>query len=415
MVGTLSRITTLLLAAGILLIGHGLQLTLLPIRAEAAGWSASLIGLTGSLYFLGFVVGCVLVPGIVSGVGHIRSFMVMAAIATVAFLSAGLFVSPISWFLFRFATGFALSGLYMVIESWLNDVSPSSQRGTVLAIYTTISLVGMALGQFLMQLADVEGLKLFALGAILMVASIIPIGLTRVESPNPLPPIQFTPRILLKLSRVSVVCAALAGMVTSTFWTLGPVLGRAFGLEGGQVGTMMAVGIVGGALSQLPLGRLSDVTDRRTVIGAVAAAGVGVAVAGLLLADTSAVALYGAIFFLGAVSMPIYALCIVHASDSAELTLIEVASGILIAHSAGSILGPIVVATLMDAFGPQSFFAYVAVCLLLISCWASLRRIVVERGSPDLPRTALLPRTTQAIAELSPNWNSEPEPAEKEA
>jgi MFS family permease len=183
MVGTLSRITSLLLAVSILLIGHGLQLTLLPVHAEALGWSTSAVGLTGSFYFLGFVAGCIVIPAIVAGVGPIRSFMVMAAIATVALLGAGLFAYVPAWCLLRFASGFALSGLYLVIESWLSDVSPSGQRGTILAIYTMISLLGMALGRILMGLGSAQDLELLMLGAVLISLAIVFVGLARVASP----------------------------------------------------------------------------------------------------------------------------------------------------------------------------------------------------------------------------------------
>lgn len=402
MVGTLARITTLLFATGVLLIGHGLQLTLLPVHALSAGWTAWAIGLTGSFYFLGFVVGCIVIPRIVADVGHIRSFMVMAAVATVALLGAALFVDLRAWMLFRFATGFALSGLYMVIESWLTDVSPRERRGVVLAVYTTVSLVGMALGQLLMMLDTTNEPDLFMLAAILLSIAIVPIGLTRVTSPHAIPAIRFRPSTLLQASRVAVVCACLAGMVTSAFWTLGPLLGNTYGLDAGGIGLMMSLGIAGGALSQLPIGRLSDHIDRRVVIGGIALAGAGFALLGFFLAGASTILLYGTMFLLGASTMPIYALCIAHAVDKTDLTLVEIASGVLMVHSIGSIAGPVVVSFLMARAGPASFFAYCAACLLVAALWALSRRFTVERPTSPEPHAAILPRTTQVVAELSP-------------
>jgi MFS family permease len=190
-------------------------------------------------------------------------------------------------------------------------------------------------------------------------------------------------------------------MVTGAFWTLGPLLARAFGLDAGQAGVMMSLGISGGALSQLPVGRLSDLTDRRIVIGGIAVTGALVALAGLLFTSIGTSALYGLIFLFGATTMPLYALCIVHAGDNTDLSLVEVTSGILIVHSAGSILGPILVAALMDAFGPQSFFGYASACLSVAALWAFYRRFVVERPREYTEHAAILPRTTQAVAELS--------------
>jgi MFS family permease len=400
MVGTLSRVTALLLSVAILLTGHGLQLTLLPVHGQGLAWTAYAIGSTGSVYFLGFVLGCVVIPSIVARVGHVRTFMVMSAIATIALLGAGLWATLPSWLVLRAATGFALSGLYMVIESWLNEVSPREYRGRVLAVYSMICLLGMALGQLLMALGTPDNLDLFVVGGILLCLAIVPVGLTRVATPLPLPSMRFRARVLLEASRVSVVCALFAGLVTGSFWSLGPVVGQAFGLEPGGIGALMGFGIVGGALAQVPVGRLSDLTDRRLVVGGIMTAGAAVAAMGGLLAADNVLLLYIAIFLIGATTMPIYALCIAHASDNTHLPLVEVTSGVLIVHSVGSILGPLIVAVLIDLNGAPSFFWYVLGCLTVASIWTFHRCFVVERAH-DHTRTAILPRTTQVIAALS--------------
>jgi MFS family permease len=368
--GTITRLSALLAAVAILLIGHGLQLTLLPVHAEGLGWSASAIGFSGSAYFLGFVVGCVLIPPVVGRVGHIRTFMVMGALATVALLAAGLFVALPGWLIFRFLTGFALSGLYMVIESWLVDVTPSNNRGTILALYTVICLVGMSVGQAFLGLASPFSLELFMAGAAIMCLAIVPVGLARVAAPHPIPS--------------------------------APVLARAFGLEAAQVGGMMGAGIIGGAVAQIPIGRLSDRTDRRLVIGGLMAAGALIALGGWLFAGGGSLALAVIMFLFGAATFCIYAVCIAHASDNADMPLVEIASSILIMNSAGSIAGPIVVALLMDRFGPQSFFAYVLACLAPVAVWVFYRVAAVDR-SREHEHASILPRTTQAIAELSPS------------
>jgi len=401
MVGTLSRVTALLLSVGILLTGHGLQLTLLPLHAQALGWTPYAIGASGSIYFLGFVLGCIVIPTIVSRVGHIRTFLVMSAIATIALLGAGLWATLPAWLVLRAATGFALSGLYMVIESWLNEVSTREYRGRVLAIYSMICLLGMALGQALMGTSDPLGLDLFVVGGILLCLAIVPVGLTRVASPLPLPSMRFRPNVLLQASRVSVVCALFAGLVTGSFWSLGPVVGQAFGLDAGAIGALMSVGILGGALAQIPVGRLSDLTDRRLVIGGIMIAGAGVALLGTFFAAESTLLFYTAIFLIGATTMPIYALCIAHASDNTSLPLVEVTSGVLIVHSAGSIVGPVIVAALIDYFGGSGFFSYVFACLALASVWTLHRCFVVERAHEHLQRTQILPRTTQVIAAMT--------------
>lgn len=397
----LSRISSLLLAVGILLTGHGLQLTLLPLRALDQGWTPAAIGLTGSAYFVGFVTGCIVVPRVVSDVGHIRSFMVMAAAATVALLGAGLLTNIWAWLAFRAVTGFALAGLYMVIESWLGDVTPRESRGTILATYSVISLAGMAVGQLLIGLDAGPRQSSFLVAGILLAISIIPVGLTRIGSPHPVPALRFRPRALLGASRVAVVCAGLAGLVTSAFWALGPLLGTTFGIAPGNVGLLMGAGIAGGAMCHLPVGRLSDHFDRRIVIGTIATTGVLVGAVSALYAGRSPALPYLAFFLVGATSMPLYSLCVALACDQSELSLVEVTSGILLINGFASILGPIVASAAIAAFGPTGYFGYFSVCLLLASLWTVFRVVVVERHPEREVDASILPRTTQAIAELA--------------
>jgi MFS family permease len=385
---TLFKVATLLLAVAILLAGHGLQLTLLPMRAEALGWTANAIGLTGSTYFLGFVVGCLTIPSVVSRVAHIRTFMTMGAVATLALLGAGLFDSLAAWLLLRFATGVALSGLYMTIESWLSEAAPPDRRSTVLAIYTLISLLAMASGQGFLAFGAPEDLELVIVGAMLLCLATVPIGLTRMTVPRPLPLTRFSLRTLLKASRVAVVCAFFGGLVTGALWSVGPLVGRSFGLEAGSVGALMSTVLLGGALAQLPVGRLSDRTDRRFVIAGLLAAGALTALLGWFLAASGDTALFVVMFLIGVVSLP-------------TVSMIEIASGILITNSLGSILGPVVVSALIAVFGGKGFFLYVAVSFTLGSLWALYRIVTVERPRAHDHAFVGLPRTTPVATELA--------------
>ncbi|MCP5182254.1 MAG: MFS transporter [Pseudomonadales bacterium] len=401
MTATLVRIGTLLLAVAILLAGHGLQLTLLPMHAQALGWSTGSIGVTASAYFLGFVVGCLTVPALVARVGHIRLFMVMAAVATLALLGAGLVGQFGAWLVLRFATGYAFSGLYMVIESWLSEVADSASRGSVLAVYSVISLLAMVAGQAFLGLAEVGTLELFVLGAVLLCLAIIPVGLTRIAAPHPLPSLRFHPRALLEASRVALVCAFLGGLITGSVWAVGPLVGRQFGLDGADIGLLMSTAILGGALAQFPTGRYSDRTDRRRVIAALAVTGALVATAAWFTVDGSGLMLHTAMFLVGACSMPVYALCIATASDNATAPLIQIAGSVLIMNSLGSIVGPLVVAPLMAWQGGAAFFLYVAVCFALAAVWTLLRMLTVDRPTVHEQPFEPLPRTTPVVVELS--------------
>jgi MFS family permease len=409
MTQTLVRVGTLLLAVAVLLVGHGLQLTLLPIRAETLGWSTNAIGLTGSAYFLGFVVGCLTIPSVVATVAHIRTFMVMAALATIALLGAGLFDSVWAWLGLRFTTGVAFAGLYMVIESWLSEAAPTERRGGVLAVYSMISLLAMVLGQSFLGLAPPDDLRLVMGAALLLALAIVPIGLTRMTAPHPIPHIRFSPRVLAQSSRVAVVCVFFSGLVTGALWGIGPLVGRAFGLESGDIGLMMAVAIFGGALAQFPVGRLSDHTDRRFVIAGLLLLGALVSVVGWLFSAVSTAMLFGCMFAIGFASMPIYALSIATASDNSSLPLIQIASGILIMNSFGSILGPVLVAPMVGQMGGAGFFLFAAIGLGLGALFALHRISVVERPRRHQQKFMAVPKTSIVAAGLA-----EPEPPQAE-
>jgi MFS family permease len=401
MTDTLLRISTPLLAAAILLCGHGLQLTLLPARAELLGWSLTTIGLTGSFYFLGFVLGCLVIPGIVATVAHIRTFHVMAAIATLAVLLAGLIESTAAWLILRFGTGFAFAGLYMVIESWLSHVAPEQSRGAVLAAYTTICLTSMMAGQWFLMLYDAAGHELFMIAAALLCLAILPVGLTRLPPPPPLPGTRFSPKVLLRASRVALVCAFLGALVTGAIWTMGPLVAAAFDLTSAEVGGMMSTILLGGIVSQFPVGYLSDRMDRRMVIAGLLVFGAIAALVGWLLAHDSRIVLYATMFCIGASSLPIYSQCIATASDNSSIPLIEIASGILVMNSLGSILSPITLAPMLNTFGPSSFFLFVLACLSLAATWTIFRIVVVERPKTH-DHAPVLPRTTPVVAGLYP-------------
>ena len=402
MISTLNRVATILLATGIILVGHGLQISLLPVFAHNAQWEASSIGYIGSSYFLGFVFGCIANPRVVARVGHIRSFMVMASLACIALLLAGILVHVVVWLLCRFAFGVAMSGMYMVIESWLSSISPRAQRGRVLAIYTMICLVGIAIGQSLMGIEAQPGLMLFMVAALFTAIAIIPIGLTRIANPAPVPVVEFSPRALTRASEVALVVSALAGLATGVYWSLGPLLAQSIGLSTAQIGLLMGTGVLGGALVQIPIGYFADRCDRRIIMAAISVGGAAFALLALMVVrnDMPDGLIYVSMFAVGASIMPMYALCIGHAADNSDLSLIEITSSVLVVNGMGSVLGPLVAGFVMQRFGDYFFFAFIGAALVAIAGWATWRRLAVQRAGSAGHAMPVLPRTTQAVADM---------------
>ncbi|MDX1400845.1 MAG: MFS transporter, partial [Kiloniellales bacterium] len=201
---TLAQITALLLSAAILLMGNGLQSTLLPLRAgiEVASFNTLDIGVLGSSYYIGFAAGCFFGPYLVRRVGHIRAFAAMVAIASTAPLAHVLYPTPLFWWLMRAATGFCLAVLFMIIESWLNEKASNESRGTVFSIYTVINLTVMTLGQLMINLSDPISFRLFALASILVSLAAVPLALTKATAPAPVQTVKLDIPKLFRLSPI---------------------------------------------------------------------------------------------------------------------------------------------------------------------------------------------------------------------
>lgn len=361
MIQNVLKVSTLLFGVALLLTGHGLQLALIPLRAELMGWSSIVVGILGSIYFAGFLVGCFSIPRLVSRVGHIRCFATLSASMTSTILLVALSDNFVFWLVLRFLTGVSISGLYLVIESWLNEQTENEVRGSVLATYTAIVLAALAGGQLLLNAAPVDGERLFIIAAALIVLATIPICVTRTSQPAQIPYASFSPLLIIRTSRAAALGAFAAGTVASVYYALGPIYGIQVGMEIESISVMMALGITGGALSLLPLGRLSDRIDRRKVIAGIMLAGALVSVLTLFVPVATVPAL---MFVFGACVMPIQALCLAHASDNIETqTFLEVGTGLLVMNASGSIVGPLLAAQVMQWFGAEGFFLFNAVIL----------------------------------------------------
>jgi len=280
------------------------------------------------------------------------------------------------WLLSRCMSGWALAGIYMIIESWLNEKTAVESRGRVLSLYMIITLSAICLGQLLIGF-DLGFQGLFMLAAGLLVLGVVPVGLTSSSAPNPIPQVKFRLARVVAASQVSMVGAFFGGVVTGGFWALGPVVARANQLETEQIGIFMAVTIMGGACFQFPVGHLSDRVDRRYVIAGIALLGVFTCLVAVFFNSGNPWLIYLTMFLFGGMTFPLYSLCLAHANDNTTLSLMEVASGVLMMNSIGSMIGPLLVAFLIG-YSSQALFIVSAVALSLLVCW-TLYRIQVHR------------------------------------
>ena len=393
----------LLIAAGILLGGNGLQGTLIALRGAAEGFSPATIGFMGTAYFGGFVLGCAFITRIMKSVGHVRSFSALAAIASAGTLLLVLVIDPVMWSAIRFATGFCFAGLFTIMESWLNSGVQHSDRARVLALYRIIDIGSVTGAQFLIPVFGADGFAIFAIMSIMITLSLVPVSLGDRSNPQAPEDVKLDLARVWRISPLASVGCIAVGMTNSAFRTLSPVYAEQIGMSVTDVVTFISVGIIGGAIIQYPLGHLSDLWDRRKVLLATTGGAMVAALALVFLAGTGALANFALVFVFGSFAMPLFSLSAAHANDRADKgEFVLVNAALMLFYSFGAIGGPIVAALFMQRFGPQSLFVFCAIVYALLIL-IIVYRMQAREAVPASRRgrfTALL-RTSTIFARLT--------------
>ena len=403
MLRLVTSLFTLLSGMTVLLTGLGLLSTLLGVRAQAAGMSSGTIGLIMAAYFAGFVIGTYWCPAIIRRVGHIRAFVAFSAISAAVAIAHALWVEPWFWGGLRLIHGIMMVGLYMTMESWLNSAVDNSRRGSLFAVYVTLTLLAMSLGQFLLMLGSGQGFVLFALVSMLFSLGLVPIALTHVSQPTPVETPTLHLRQLIGFSQLGTLGTLVAGLTSGAFWGLGAVFAKALNLPPFDIAAFMGVTIAGGALLQWPIGKFSDRFDRRTVMLSVCAVGALLA-SGISVATQLPLPILLVLsFFYGGVAFTLYGISVAHMNDQIRVEdMLEASSGLLLIYGVGAVIGPILGGQLMSRFGPASLFVYFAVALAALGLFG-LHRSRISEPTPLEEQGEFVPmvRTSQAAIELS--------------
>ncbi len=392
MKAVLSSVGALLISAAILLAGGGLMSTLIAVRAQVEGFPVEAIGLMTSAYFMGFIGGCFGTPHLVKRVGHVRVFAALSSIIAAASLIHAIFLNIPVWIILRILVGFSFAGLYMLIESWINEQTPNQQRGQVLSIYRMVDLAAVTAGQFMLVLAKPGEFILFSLVAILICLAIFPISLSAAKTPVPVTQTSLNLKKLIKTSPLAVVGCFGVGLANGAFWGVAPVFVQQLGHPVVIVSTFMSIVIFSGAVLQWPAGFLSDKIGRRAVLfmAAVGAAGAGLFSWYMAPNSLSFMLIGGALY--GMFAMQIYGMSAAHANDFAEPhEFVAISGGLLLIYGIGSVIGPSLAPLVMSEFGPSALFAFTAGVHALLAVYAALR-IVVRRVPRQLTDYVTIPR-----------------------
>ena len=419
MLQVLSSAWALLLGMGLLMVGNGLQGTLLGVRGELEGFSTLEMSFVMSAYFLGFLGGSRLAPEMIRRVGHVRVFAALASFISAVMIMYPLMTNPVAWVLGRVVIGFCFSGVYVTAESWLNNAADNENRGKALSLYMIVQMTGIVTAQALMLVGGPEGYQSFVIASILVSISFAPILLSISPTPAFDTAKPMSLRQIRQISPLGCVGMFLLGGVFSAQFGMAAVYGSAAGLSLAQISIFVATFYVAALLIQYPLGWLSDRMDRRRLIFLVAGGGAGGSILAMLLGDHFVILLVAA-FVIGGMSNPLYSLLLAHTNDFLGHDDMAAASGGLVfINGLGAIAGPLITGWLMSdqVFGPPGFFLFIAVLLIALALYAAFR--MTQRAAVPVEETGTMspmgPIATQVAMEVAQEVAIEAELEEQEA
>jgi MFS family permease len=392
----------LFVGLGLLLVGVGLFATALGVRAEVSGANDLALGLIGASYYGGFLAGATLTTSALHRVGHVRVYTALASLLAAVMITTGLTDSPAGWIPLRFVSGACIAGLYVVAESWLNQLAANEHRGRLLAVYMVVTSGAYGIGQILVGSVESTTVAAFAVAALLTSIAVAPVALSEDAKPPEIErSVHLELRKLAKVVPTGVGTCLLVGLTHGAFIAMGAIYATRAGLSSAEAGRFVAVTAVGGVLTQWPISTASDEIDRRFV-GFVIALGSVAASVWLLAAGPEGWAGLGAMTVLGGLSLPLYSIAAAYTNDWVEPEHVTgAASQLIVLYGIGAFVGPMVTAGLMRVLGvdgyPWALIAmHVAIVAFLVYRMFAWRAPIARRAWSDTSystRVFFLPAT----------------------
>ena len=399
----LSSSSALLLGILFLMIGNGLQGTLLGVRGDLEGFSTFEISIIMSGYFAGFLGGSRVAPNLIRRVGHVRVFAALGSFISAALILFPVITDPIAWTALRVMLGFCFSGVYVTAESWLNNAASNEVRGKALSAYMLVQMMGIIAAQWILSLGDPAGYILFIIPSVLVSISFAPILL----SISPTPAFDTTKRMTLRelfdISPLGCIGMFFMGGVFAAQMAMAAVYATQAGFTLAQLSTFVAAIYIGAVALQLPIGWLSDRMDRRKVIFAASGVGAVATALGMIAPASYSIALLVA-FVAGGMANPLYSLLIAHTNDYLEPEDMAASSGgLLFINGVDAVGGPIIAGSMMSGIGPRGYWLLQAILMgvvALYALWRMSRRaaIPVEDTSSYV---AIMPSASPVAAEVA--------------
>ncbi|GFE64147.1 MFS transporter [Litoreibacter roseus] len=363
----------LLLGILLLMIGNGLQGTLMGVRGSIEGFSTFELSVVTSAYFLGFLGGSQLTPGFIRRVGHVRVFAALASFISAALILYPALTYPWAWIALRVLIGFCFSGVYVTAESWLNNAASNDTRGQTLSLYMIMQMAGIVISQMLLNVADPAGFILFIIPSVLVSISFAPILLSVVPTPAFDSTRSMSLKQLYTHSPLGFTGMLVLGGVFAAQFGMSSVYATQIGLSLPQISLFISLIFVGAMVLQYPIGWLSDRMDRRVLIFWVASIGGAASLLAWMFGPNFYVLLASG-FVLGGMTNPLYSLLIAYTNDYLDVEDMAAASGGLIfVNGLGAIGGPVITGWLMTTYGGSGFWLFISLLMLMMAAYAAYR------------------------------------------
>src|SRR5215469_6797048 len=360
-----TQIGELVIAASIVQLANGFFGTFFSLRVAIENFDAA--GLVLSAYFAGFTLGALRCGKIIQRIGHIRAFAAFAGLVAAATTVMPLLVGSLAWVVLRAIVGFGCAGIFVTTESWLSAKAPPSVRGRVFSIYMVGTFLALALGQLLIARADIEGATPFNAIVALFAVALIIVTAARAEPPRVSAAAPLPYGVLARAAPIAVVGSALSGLVSGAFYALVPAWMQDQGTSRATIALFMLVAVLGGFAFQIPVGRLSDRFDRRIVL-AFLSLGFAVTALVMVLLPRPLATILPAAVLLGGFMSTLYPVCVAHAHDSMPPDrVVAVSSRLILVSGVGSVLGPLIGASLMAHFEIDGVFYFMAAAVLVLA------------------------------------------------
>ncbi|MBK2125244.1 MFS transporter [Fangia hongkongensis] len=387
----------------ILTVGNTFYMTYTTLELEKMGQANWVIGLVSAAYFTGMMLGSYFTQKLIVRIGYIRGYVLFATMMALGAMLQGIFYAPILWGAFRFICGYALAGLFIVVESWCLEGAGSAYKGRVLSIYLLLYYFVQASGQYLLNIDFGSVLLAFCVISMFASLSIIPVSLTKFEMPRQERVELLSPWVIFKRAPLGIWASFVAGVILGSIYTIYPLFLKQVNYPADTISTMMFAIIIGGMLLQIPIGKLSDIMDRRKVLLFML---IGATVVSVLvcLIHNSFYEMILLSFILGGLTFTIYPISISHTSDYLDPDQLVGVIGLLaLAYGVGSMFGPVLATSFMSIFGSFGFFIFVAImciALILYTLWRFSVRVTPAAEDDKVQFQQMAPESSAASEAL---------------